>query len=151
MTQAFFFLESVDSGGANLPRQAEVFPDKLHFGRIFYNQANMSSKGITQVMMIFFFHISLLRNILPLVLSSVLASSHLEDIHEKSRASGTPKEAPEQRVAHSRLFPRLNRNGELGCRLITFLWLLKVIGVKTSLMKTAGSQSAISGRSVECA
>ena len=52
MTQAFFFfLESVDSGGANLPRQAEVFPDKLHFGRIFYNQANMSSKGITQVMM----------------------------------------------------------------------------------------------------
>lgn len=151
MTQAFFFLESVDSGGANLPRQAEVFPDKLHFGRIFYNQANMSSKGITQVMMIFFFHISLLRNILPLVLSSVLASSHLEDIHEKSRASGTPKEAPEQRVAHSRLFPRLNRNGELGCRLITFLWLLKVIGVKTSLMKTACSQSAISGRSVECA
>lgn len=149
MTQAFFFLESVDSGGANLPRQAEVFPDKLHFGRIFYNQANMSSKGITQVMMIFF-HISLLRNILPLVLSSVLASSHLEDIHEKSRASGTPKEAPEQRVAHSRVFPRLNRNWELGCRLITFLWLLKVIGVKTSLMKTAGSQSAISGRSVEC-
>ncbi|XP_073251593.1 methylcrotonoyl-CoA carboxylase beta chain, mitochondrial-like isoform X1 [Porites lutea] len=39
----------VDSGGANLPRQAEVFPDKLHFGRIFYNQANMSSKGITQI------------------------------------------------------------------------------------------------------
>ena len=128
-----------------------MFPDKLHFGRIFYNQANMSSKGITQVMMIFFFHISLLRNILPLVLSSVLASSHLEDIHEKSRASGTPKEAPEQRVAHSRLFPRVNRNGELGCRLITFLWLVKVICVKTSLMKTAFSQSAISGRSVECA
>lgn len=144
-------MNSVDSGGANLPRQAEVFPDKLHFGRIFYNQANMSSKGITQVMMIFFFHISLLRNILPLVLSSVLASSHLEDIHEKSRASGTPKEAPEQRVAHSRLFPRVNRNGELGCRLITFLWLVKVICVKTSLMKTAFSQSAISGRSVECA
>ena len=44
------FLDSVDSGGANLPRQAEVFPDKLHFGRIFYNQANMSSKGITQVL-----------------------------------------------------------------------------------------------------
>jgi len=44
------FFNSVDSGGANLPRQAEVFPDKLHFGRIFYNQANMSSKGITQVM-----------------------------------------------------------------------------------------------------
>lgn len=39
----------VDSGGANLPRQAEVFPDKLHFGRIFYNQATMSSTGITQV------------------------------------------------------------------------------------------------------
>lgn len=39
----------VDSGGANLPRQAEVFPDKLHFGRIFYNQANMSAQGITQV------------------------------------------------------------------------------------------------------
>lgn len=39
----------VDSGGANLPRQAEVFPDKLHFGRIFYNQATMSSKGITQI------------------------------------------------------------------------------------------------------
>uniref|UniRef100_A0A336M791 Probable methylcrotonoyl-CoA carboxylase beta chain, mitochondrial n=1 Tax=Culicoides sonorensis TaxID=179676 RepID=A0A336M791_CULSO len=39
----------VDSGGANLPRQAEVFPDKEHFGRIFYNQANMSSEGITQI------------------------------------------------------------------------------------------------------
>ena len=102
-------------------------------------------------MLKFFSHISLLRNILPLVLSSVLVSSHLEDIHEKSRASDTPKEAPEQRVALSRLFPRLNRNGELGCRLITFLWLLKVIYVKTSSMKTACSQSAISGRSVECA
>lgn len=39
----------VDSGGANLPRQADVFPDKEHFGRIFYNQANMSAKGIPQV------------------------------------------------------------------------------------------------------
>ncbi|XP_064543982.1 probable methylcrotonoyl-CoA carboxylase beta chain, mitochondrial [Drosophila montana] len=39
----------VDSGGANLPRQAEVFPDKLHFGRIFYNQANLSAQGIPQI------------------------------------------------------------------------------------------------------
>ena len=39
----------VDSGGAFLPRQAEVFPDKEHFGRIFYNQAQMSSKGIPQI------------------------------------------------------------------------------------------------------
>uniref|UniRef100_A0A452FSD3 Methylcrotonoyl-CoA carboxylase beta chain, mitochondrial n=1 Tax=Capra hircus TaxID=9925 RepID=A0A452FSD3_CAPHI len=39
----------VDSGGANLPRQAEVFPDRDHFGRIFYNQAVMSSKSITQI------------------------------------------------------------------------------------------------------
>jgi 3-methylcrotonyl-CoA carboxylase beta subunit len=39
----------VDSGGANLPRQADVFPDKEHFGRIFYNQANMSSMGIAQI------------------------------------------------------------------------------------------------------
>ncbi|XP_070496310.1 probable methylcrotonoyl-CoA carboxylase beta chain, mitochondrial [Chironomus tepperi] len=39
----------VDSGGANLPRQAEVFPDKGHFGRIFYNQANMSAMGIAQI------------------------------------------------------------------------------------------------------
>ncbi|MCF4009347.1 carboxyl transferase domain-containing protein [Rheinheimera sp. UJ63] len=39
----------VDSGGANLPRQDEVFPDKLHFGRIFFNQANMSAKGIPQI------------------------------------------------------------------------------------------------------
>lgn len=39
----------VDSGGANLPRQAKVFPDKLHFGRIFFNQANMSAEGISQV------------------------------------------------------------------------------------------------------
>ncbi|KAF4024289.1 hypothetical protein G4228_016478 [Cervus hanglu yarkandensis] len=39
----------LDSGGANLPRQAEVFPDRDHFGRIFYNQAVMSSKGITQI------------------------------------------------------------------------------------------------------
>ncbi|XP_053387698.1 methylcrotonoyl-CoA carboxylase beta chain, mitochondrial-like [Mercenaria mercenaria] len=39
----------VDSGGANLPRQADVFPDRDHFGRIFYNQANMSSLNIPQV------------------------------------------------------------------------------------------------------
>ncbi|TRW49505.1 methylcrotonoyl-CoA carboxylase [Aliidiomarina halalkaliphila] len=39
----------VDSGGANLPRQDEVFPDRDHFGRIFFNQANMSSKGIPQI------------------------------------------------------------------------------------------------------
>ena len=39
----------VDSGGANLPRQDEVFPDRDHFGRIFYNQANLSSKGIAQI------------------------------------------------------------------------------------------------------
>ncbi|KAI8817404.1 carboxyl transferase [Fimicolochytrium jonesii] len=39
----------VDSGGANLPRQADVFPDKEHFGRIFYNQATMSGAGIPQV------------------------------------------------------------------------------------------------------
>ncbi len=39
----------VDSGGAFLPKQDEVFPDKEHFGRIFYNQANMSAKGISQI------------------------------------------------------------------------------------------------------
>ncbi len=39
----------VDSGGANLPQQTEVFPDKEHFGRIFYNQATMSSMGIPQI------------------------------------------------------------------------------------------------------
>lgn len=39
----------VDSGGANLPNQDEVFADKEHFGRIFYNQARMSAKGITQI------------------------------------------------------------------------------------------------------
>lgn len=39
----------VDSGGANLPRQDDVFPDREHFGRIFFNQANMSAKGIPQI------------------------------------------------------------------------------------------------------
>eukprot|EP01130_Rhizamoeba_saxonica_P009917 TRINITY_DN4048_c0_g1_i2.p1 TRINITY_DN4048_c0_g1~~TRINITY_DN4048_c0_g1_i2.p1 ORF type:complete len:526 (-),score=113.74 TRINITY_DN4048_c0_g1_i2:214-1653(-) len=39
----------VDSGGANLERQDEVFPDKEHFGRIFYNQSNMSRMGIPQI------------------------------------------------------------------------------------------------------
>ncbi|MDK3016183.1 carboxyl transferase domain-containing protein [Pseudodonghicola flavimaris] len=39
----------VDSGGANLPQQDEVFPDRDHFGRIFYNQANMSARGIPQI------------------------------------------------------------------------------------------------------
>jgi 3-methylcrotonyl-CoA carboxylase beta subunit len=39
----------VDSGGANLPNQAEIFPDKEHFGRIFYNQATMSGMGIPQI------------------------------------------------------------------------------------------------------
>ncbi|HCI80537.1 MAG TPA: methylcrotonoyl-CoA carboxylase, partial [Ktedonobacter sp.] len=39
----------VDSGGANLPLQADVFPDRDHFGRIFYNQARMSSQRIPQI------------------------------------------------------------------------------------------------------
>ncbi|MCV0396264.1 MAG: methylcrotonoyl-CoA carboxylase [Rhizobiaceae bacterium] len=39
----------VDSGGANLPNQDQVFPDREHFGRIFYNQANMSAAGIPQI------------------------------------------------------------------------------------------------------
>src|SRR5438874_652417 len=39
----------VDSGGAFLPRQDEVFPDREHFGRIFYNQATMSKRGIPQI------------------------------------------------------------------------------------------------------
>lgn len=42
----------VDSGGANLPRQDEVFPDRDHFGRIFFNQANMSAKGIAQIALV---------------------------------------------------------------------------------------------------
>lgn len=39
----------IESGGANLPLQADLFPDKMHFGRSFYNQANMSAKGIAQI------------------------------------------------------------------------------------------------------
>ena len=39
----------VDSGGANLPHQAEVFPDRDHFGRIFFNQARMSARAIPQI------------------------------------------------------------------------------------------------------
>ncbi len=39
----------VDSGGANLPRQEDVFPDREHFGRIFFNQANLSSQNIPQI------------------------------------------------------------------------------------------------------
>ena len=39
----------VDSGGANLPRWEDVFPDRDHFGRIFYNQANLSADGIPQI------------------------------------------------------------------------------------------------------
>lgn len=48
-----FLTPLVDSGGANLPRQADVFPDRDHFGRIFYNQARLSSEGIAQVMLMF--------------------------------------------------------------------------------------------------
>jgi len=39
----------VDSGGANLPNQADIFPDREHFGRIFFNQASMSAEGIAQI------------------------------------------------------------------------------------------------------
>src|SRR5262252_6158785 len=39
----------VDSGGANLPHQTEVFPDREHFGRIFYNQATLSAAGVAQI------------------------------------------------------------------------------------------------------
>ena len=42
----------VDSGGANLPFQTDVFPDREHFGRVFYNQARMSSKGIPQIALV---------------------------------------------------------------------------------------------------
>jgi 3-methylcrotonyl-CoA carboxylase beta subunit len=42
----------VDSGGANLPNQDDVFPDREHFGRIFYNQANMSALGIPQIALV---------------------------------------------------------------------------------------------------
>lgn len=42
-------LIAVDSGGANLRMQIDVFPDQKHFGAIFYNQANMSSLGIPQI------------------------------------------------------------------------------------------------------
>lgn len=46
----------MDSGGANLPRQADVFPDRDHFGRIFFNQARLSSEGTAQV----FFYVKFL-------------------------------------------------------------------------------------------
>jgi 3-methylcrotonyl-CoA carboxylase beta subunit len=49
MTNRLPCLYLVDSGGAFLPRQDEVFPDREHFGRIFYNQARMSSLGIAQI------------------------------------------------------------------------------------------------------
>lgn len=42
----------VDSGGANLPRQSEVFPAEGHFGRIFYNMAQMSAQGIPQISLV---------------------------------------------------------------------------------------------------
>jgi len=42
----------VDSGGANLPSQAEVFPDRDNFGRVFYNQAQMSADGIPQIALV---------------------------------------------------------------------------------------------------
>lgn len=42
----------VDSGGANLPRQSDVFPAEGHFGRIFYNMAQLSSKGIPQISLV---------------------------------------------------------------------------------------------------
>jgi 3-methylcrotonyl-CoA carboxylase beta subunit len=42
----------VDSGGANLPRWEDVFPDRDHFGRIFYNQANLSARGIPQIALV---------------------------------------------------------------------------------------------------
>ena len=42
-------MSAEDSGGANLPNQDEVFPDKEHFGRIFFNQANMSAQAIPQI------------------------------------------------------------------------------------------------------
>ena len=48
-TNALPCIYLVDSGGANLPHQAEVFPDRDHFGRIFFNQANMSARGIPQI------------------------------------------------------------------------------------------------------
>ena len=45
----------VDSGGANLPRQDDVFPDREHFGRIFFNQANLSAQNIPQIAVVYGF------------------------------------------------------------------------------------------------
>jgi 3-methylcrotonyl-CoA carboxylase beta subunit len=42
----------VDSGGANLPRQSDVFPAEGHFGRIFYNMAQLSARGIPQISLV---------------------------------------------------------------------------------------------------
>lgn len=50
----------MDSGGAFLPEQANVFPDRDHFGRIFYNQANMSAKGIPQISIVLLLLFSLI-------------------------------------------------------------------------------------------
>ena len=47
-TYCIIFFKSVDSGGAFLPLQADVFPDRDHFGRIFYNQATLSAMGVPQ-------------------------------------------------------------------------------------------------------
>lgn len=61
----------VDSGGANLIHQSDAFPDKNHFGRIFFNQANMSSDGISQVVLLS------LRIINVMIRNEVETGSHL--------------------------------------------------------------------------
>lgn len=74
----FSHCPSVDSGGANLPRQADTFPDRDHFGRIFYNQAIMSSKNITQVMSRGELHGCLPHTSLPISYSGMIENNHTE-------------------------------------------------------------------------
>uniref|UniRef100_A0A8C6PK61 methylcrotonoyl-CoA carboxylase n=1 Tax=Nothobranchius furzeri TaxID=105023 RepID=A0A8C6PK61_NOTFU len=69
----------VDSGGANLPRQADVFPDRDHFGRIFFNQARLSSEGIAQVVLVFASSLLYACLTLPLItdLNPIFHTAHL--------------------------------------------------------------------------
>ena len=76
----------VDSGGAYLPLQAEVFPDRDHFGRIFFNQARMSAQGIPQIALVMGSCTAGGAYVPAMSDEAVIVARHRDDLHRRAAA-----------------------------------------------------------------
>ena len=96
----------VDSGGAFLPLQAEVFPDREHFGRIFYNQARMSAKGIPQIAVVMGSCTAGGAYVPAMSDETVIVAGHRDDLHRRPAArEGRDRPGRDRRGARRRRRP----------------------------------------------